>query len=173
VPNIASDCQRVESADGRESESRRMLPGQARKRQSVRRLPRLSAEPFIRIQSADSDQLVSLLAAVACRGHFGTRRDTHPSAQSLTITDPPRQRTDFRQQVLIRRTSPAPSGSRGKELKSLPSASKTTALEPSSAGRARMAAGVHQRSIMLLPSRPRPSVAMRSAFTRFFTRVEL
>jgi hypothetical protein len=44
--NIPHHCQRVESADGREVESRRMRPRRARKRQSVRPLPRLSREPL-------------------------------------------------------------------------------------------------------------------------------
>jgi hypothetical protein len=130
----------VESADGLEIETRRMRPGQARER---------------------------LSATVACLGHFGSRLGSRTSAQSLAITNPWCQRVDFSQQILIWLTSSEPSGSRGKELKSLPSASKNTALGPSSAVRAQMAAGVHQRSIMPLPFRPRPAVTMRSAFTGF------
>ena len=142
LPDIVSYCRRVESADGREIESRR-----------------------IRLRRAGELQS----AAVTCLGHFGSRLGVHTSAQSLTITNPWCQRVNFSQQILICLTSWEPSGSRGKELKSLPSTSKNTAPGLSSAVRAQMAAGVHQKRVMPLPFRLRPALTMRSAFTRFST----
>lgn len=70
------------------------------------------------------------------RGHFGSRRGAHPGARSMTTTNRWCQRVDFSPRILIWRTPWEPSGSRGKKLKSLPSASKNTAPGPWSLVRA-------------------------------------
>jgi hypothetical protein len=101
LPNIASHCRRVESADGHEIESRRVRRKQARKRQAVRRLPRLSPEPLFEFSPKIQARGVAACAA-DCRGRFGQSAGHHPSAQSLTITNPRCQRADFGRRTLVR-----------------------------------------------------------------------